>query len=392
MNAFYRQYLDADVNRIGTNCEKWDRLEEHFGRGDLVAAWVADMDFRTVPAVVDALAARAQHGIFGYTENGEADKAAEIGWLKRRHGVDVSPDWILYSPGVVDSLFFCVRALTAPGDAILIQTPVYGPFYAAVNKFGRKLVESPLIEDEAGWRMDFDDVERKFREGVKMMILCSPHNPIGRVWTRDELTRLTALANRYGVLVLSDEIHADFTFDGHRQTRILDVEGGRGAIMLTSATKSFNLAGLRQSSCIVPDKALREAVAAEIDRAHASSPNIFGAIAQATAYREGDEWMDAVTEYVRENRDLVVDFLKENLPEIRVRPQEGTYLMWLDLRGLEGSHEQLRDLLIQRARVALNSGTDFGKAGEKHFRLNLATPRRNIEKLLNNIHSAIRSR
>ena len=225
MNAFYRQYLDADINRIGTNCEKWDRLEEHFGRGDLVAAWVADMDFRTVPAVVDALAARVQHGIFGYTENGEADKAAEIGWLKRRHGVDVSPDWILYSPGVVDSLFFCVRALTAPGDAILIQTPVYGPFYAAVNKFGRKLVESPLIEDEAGWRMDFDDVERKFREGVKMMILCSPHNPIGRVWTRDELTRLTALANRYGVLVLSDEIHADFTFDGHRQTRILDVEG-----------------------------------------------------------------------------------------------------------------------------------------------------------------------
>lgn len=392
MNTFYREYLDADIDRFGTNCEKWDKLEEHFGRGDLVAAWVADMDFRTVPAVIDALAARVQHGIFGYTENGAVDKAAEVGWLKRRHGAEVSAEWILYSPGVVDSLFFCVRALTAPGDPILIQTPVYGPFYASVNKFGRTLVESPLLETEAGWRMDFDDMERKFQQGVKMMILCSPHNPISRVWTRDELTRLMALANRYGVRVISDEIHADFTFDGHRQVRILGVEGGNGAVMLTSATKSFNLAGLRQSSCIVPDEKLREAIAAEIDRAHATSPNIFGAIAQTAAYTHGDEWMDAVVEYVRENRDRVVDYLKENLPEIRVRPQEGTYLMWLDLRALDGTHEELRDLLINRAHVALNSGLDFGTAGEKHFRLNLATPRRNIERLLSNINSAIRSR
>ena len=261
------------------------------------------MDFRTVPAVIDALAARVQHGIFGYTENGEADKAAEIGWLKRRHGVDVQPDWILYSPGVVDSLFFCVRALTQPGDRILIQTPVYGPFYTAVKLFGRTLVESPLDETEDGWRMNFDDVEEKFRGGVKMMILCSPHNPIGRVWTREELTRLVALANRYGVRIVSDEIHADFTFDGCRQTRIVDVEGGERMVMLTSATKSFNLAGLRQSSCIVPDAALRQAVADEIARGHATSPNIFGAIAQTAAYNHGDEWMDAVTEYVRENRD-----------------------------------------------------------------------------------------
>ncbi len=392
MNSFYREYLDADINRLGTNCEKWDKLEEHFGRGDLVAAWVADMDFRTVPAVIEALAQRVQHGIFGYTENGEADRAAEIGWLKRRHGVDVQPDWILYSPGVVDSLFFCVRALTQPGDRILIQTPVYGPFYTAVKLFGRTLVESPLDETEDGWRMNFDDVEEKFRGGVKMMILCSPHNPIGRVWTREELTRLVALANRYGVRIVSDEIHADFTFDGCRQTRIVDVEGGERMVMLTSATKSFNLAGLRQSSCIVPDAALRQAVADEIARGHATSPNIFGAIAQTAAYNHGDEWMDAVVEYVRENRDLVVAYLAEHLPEIRVRPQQGTYLMWLDMRGVAGTHDELRDLLVNRARVALNSGTDFGAAGDKHFRLNLATPRRNIEQVLENINLAMRGR
>lgn len=392
MNSFYREYLDADINRLGTNCEKWDKLEEHFGRGDLVAAWVADMDFRTVPAVIEALAQRVQHGIFGYTENGEADRAAEIGWLKRRHGVDVQPDWILYSPGVVDSLFFCVRALTQPGDRILIQTPVYGPFYTAVKLFGRTLVESPLDETEDGWRMNFDDVEEKFRGGVKMMILCSPHNPIGRVWTREELTRLVALANRYGVRIVSDEIHADFTFDGCRQTRIVDVEGGERMVMLTSATKSFNLAGLRQSSCIVPDAALRQAVADEIARGHATSPNIFGAIAQTAAYNHGDEWMDAVVEYVRENRDLVVAYLAEHLPEIRVRPQQGTYLMWLDMRGVAGTHDELRDLLVNRARVALNSGTDFGTAGDKHFRLNLATPRRNIEQVLENINLAMRGR
>lgn len=392
MNSFYREYLDADINRLGTNCEKWDKLEEHFGRGDLVAAWVADMDFRTVPAVIEALAQRVQHGIFGYTENGEADRAAEIGWLKRRHGVDVQPDWILYSPGVVDSLFFCVRALTQPGDRILIQTPVYGPFYTAVKLFGRTLVESPLDETEDGWRMNFDDVEEKFRGGVKMMILCSPHNPIGRVWTREELTRLVALANRYGVRIVSDEIHADFTFDGCRQTRIVDVEGGERMVMLTSATKSFNLAGLRQSSCIVPDAALRQAVADEIARGHATSPNIFGAIAQTAAYNHGDEWMDAVVEYVRENRNLVVAYLAEHLPEIRVRPQQGTYLMWLDMRGVAGTHDELRDLLVNRARVALNSGTDFGTAGDKHFRLNLATPRRNIEQVLENINLAMRGR
>lgn len=387
-----RAYLDLPVDRHGTNCEKWDGLEKHFGRGDLLAMWVADMDFRTVPQVREALVRRAEHAIYGYTDTAEEDRQAEAGWLLRRHGLKVETDWILYSPGVVDSLFYCVGALTDPGDAILVQPPVYGPFYEAVRLFGRRLVTNPLARDGQGWQMDFDDLEAKFAAGVKMMILCSPHNPVGRVWTRQELQRLVDLANRYGVLLVSDEIHADFDLDGRGQTRILSLEGAEKCVMLTSATKSFNLAGLRQSSAIVPDEKLRTALKEAIHRAHADMPNLFGAIAQTAAYTHGDEWMDAVVEYVRENRDYAVSAMARQLPEIGCAPQQGTYLMWLDFTGLGLSHEAVKDLLVNRAHVALNDGLFFGPEGEGWFRMNLATQRRNVEKTLENIHQAIRSR
>ena len=392
MTEDMRAYLDAPHERLGTHCEKWDMLERHFGRGDLIAMWVADMDFRTVPQVRDALVRRAEHAIYGYTDNGEEDRQAEAEWLLRRHGLKVENDWILYSPGVVDSLFFCVSALTKPEDAVLIQPPVYGPFYQAAKLYDRPLVKSPLIHDDAGWRMDFDDLEAKFAQGVKLMILCSPHNPVGRVWRREELQRLVDLARRHGVIVVSDEIHAEFVFDGLKQTRILALEGSENCVMLTSATKAFNLAGLRQSSMIVKDPALRRTLARAIELSHASSPNIFGAIAQTAAYRHGDEWMDAVVEYVRENRDYAVEAFNARLPEIGCKPQEGTYLMWLDFNGLGLSHEALKDLLVNRAHVAMNDGLFFGEEGRGWFRMNLATQRANVEKTIDNIYNAIRSR
>ncbi|MDO4865612.1 MAG: PatB family C-S lyase [Clostridia bacterium] len=388
-----RAYLDAPCNRLGTHCEKWDGLERYFGRSDLIAMWVADMDFPTVPQVKQAVVERAQHAIYGYTDNAEAEREAEAAWLLRRHGLRVEKEWMLYSPGVVDSLHFCVDALTAPGDGIVIQTPVYGPFFSSVSQFGRKIVESPLKRDgEAGWVMDYEDLERAFEGGAKMLLLCSPHNPVGRVWRREELQRLVDLANRFGVIVVADEIHAEFTFDGHRQTRILSLEGADRCVMLTSATKSFNLAGLRHSSIIVPDGKLRDALKEALARAHADMSNIFGSIAQTAAYTYGDEWMDAVVEYIRENRDYAVSFLREKLPRIGCRPQEGTYLMWLDFSALGMSHEAVMEMLVNEAHVAMNSGLFFGESGRGWFRLNLATQRANVVAALENLYNAIRSR
>lgn len=389
MNNFYREYFETPVDRRGSCCEKWDNTAEYFGRPVDLPLWVADMDFRTVPAVAEAIARRAAHAIYGYTENAKNEKLAECGWLKRRYGLNVDPAWILYSPGVVDSIFFCVRALTAPEDAILIQPPVYGPFYTAIERFGRRLVKSPLIHDENGWRMDFDSLENAFRGGVKMMILCSPHNPVGRVWTREELERLVELCDRYDVILVSDEIHADFNFGVVPHTRILAVEGAKKCVMLTSATKSFNLAGLRQSSAVVADDELREKLAFEIVSAHASTPNIFGGIAQMTAYMEGDAWMDAVVEYIRENRDFACDYLSKNVPEIAFDRPDGTYLMWLDCRNVGAEHEAFKEMLID-AGVGLCDGTDYGAEGRGFFRLNLATTRGNIEEGLKRIEKIVR--
>lgn len=390
MDLKMREYLDAPMNRIGTHCEKWDGLEKNFGRSDLIAMWVADMDFPTVPEVKDAIVERAMHPIYGYTEN-EEERSAEAAWLKRRHGLAVEEDWILYSPSVVDSIFFCVRALTEPEDKIVIQTPVYGPFYRAVEIFGRTLVKNPLIKDERlGWHMNFEQLEAQFADGAKMLIFCSPHNPVGRVWRQEELEKLLELANRYGVIIVSDEIHSEFVFDGAKQTRILSLPGSEKCVMLSSATKSFNLAGLRQSSMIVPDAEMRETIFREMSIANATTPNIFGSIAQTAAYRHGDEWMDAVVEYVKENRDFAVEYIRKNIPEISCRAQEGTYLMWLDFNGLNMDYKSVEDMLINKAHVALNNGVSYGEEGEGYFRLNLATQRANVVKTLENIKEAIR--
>ena len=391
MNSFYREYLDALTDRTGTNTEKWDRCGVYFGRENLLPMWVADMDFPTVPAVAEAIIERAKHPIYGYTENTDAEKQAEVGWLLRRYGLTVDPEWILYSPGVVDSIFFCVRALSEKGDKILIQPPVYGPFFRAIEIFERTLCANNLIRTESGWDMDFADLEEKLASGVKLMILCNPHNPAGRVWTREEMQRVVNLCNRYGVTIICDEIHADFNLSGTGHTRILSLENAQKHIMLTSATKSFNLAGLRQSSCIIRDAEIRAKVQAEIARSHAGTPNIFGAIAQMAAYTHGDEWMDAVVEYVRENRDFAVEFIRSRIPQISCQPQDGTYLMWLDCRNVGLSHEEFFKKLIEEAGVALNSGLDFGQAGRGYFRFNLATQRSRVEEALMRIEKMVRS-
>ena len=382
-------YFDAPVAREGTDCEKWDAREAVFGRADVVPLWVADMDFACAPQIVEALCARAAHPIYGYTQDVSENRAAEAAFLLRRFGLKVETDWILPSPSVVDSMLFSLYALTEPGERVLIQPPVYGPFRETVERAGRAVAACPLLETDEGWRMDFDGLEAAFEGGVKCMFLCSPHNPVGRVWTRAELERLTALARRYAVRIVADEIHAAFTFAPHAHTPLISL--CESAVMLTSATKAFNLAGLRQSSIIAADPEARGRIAGQLHRVNADRTNLFAMVAQRAAYEHGDEWLDACVSYIRENRDAAEAFIRERLPMVSIRPLEGTYLMWLDMRSLGMEHEQLWRRLVDVGGVGLNTGLFFGEEGRGFFRLNLATQRENVLKGLAGIERALRA-
>lgn len=381
-------YFDAVIDRAGTACEKWDGRAEVFGRANVIPLWVADMDFACAPEIVEALKARAAHPIYGYTQDDPENRMAEVRFLQRRFGLTVEPDWILQSPSVVDSMLFSLYALTREGERVLIQPPVYGPFRETVLRAGREVAESPLLETDEGWKMDFDGLEAAFQSGVKCMFFCSPHNPVGRVWTRAELERLVALAEKYQVMIVADEIHAAFAFAPHVHTPLLTLTSR--AVMLTSATKAFNLAGLRQSSVIVPDGEVRARLAKEMHRVNADHPNLFAMAAQRAAYEHGDAWLDGCIDYICENRNLVYDFIGTRLPEISLKPLEGTYLVWLDMRATGVEHEAMFRRLIDVGGVGLNSGLFFGEKGRGFFRLNLATQRKNIQAGLEGIERALR--
>ncbi len=381
-------YFDAVIDRAGTACEKWDGRAEVFGRANVIPLWVADMDFACAPEIVEALKARAAHPIYGYTQDDPENRMAEVRFLQRRFGLTVEPDWILQSPSVVDSMLFSLYALTREGERVLIQPPVYGPFRETVLRAGREVAESPLLETDEGWKMDFDGLEAAFQSGVKCMFFCSPHNPVGRVWTRAELERLVALAEKYQVMIVADEIHASFAFAPHVHTPLLTLTSR--AVMLTSATKAFNLAGLRQSSVIVPDGEVRARLAKEMHRVNADHPNLFAMAAQRAAYEHGDAWLDGCIDYICENRNLVYDFIGTRLPEISLKPLEGTYLVWLDMRATGVEHEAMFRRLIDVGGVGLNSGLFFGERGRGFFRLNLATQRKNIQAGLEGIERALR--
>ena len=379
MGAQYHAYLDAKLDRTGTGCLKWDDRAGVFGTEDVLPMWVADMDFPTLPAICQAIARRAEHPVFGYTFVSKEEKQAECGWLKRRHGLEIQPDWILYCDGVVDSLFACVRAFAPPEGRIMIQPPVYGPFFQAAKVNGRPLWYNRLLQAPGGWEMDFQDMEKGFQSGVSLLLLCNPHNPVGRVWRRDELLRLTELADRYHVTIVSDEIHGDFVHAPHEGVSILSLPHPERRVMLHSATKAFNLAALRQSTILAPDEKMRGLLRQELEKMHAGTPNLFGAIAQRVAYEEGDAWLDGVISYIRENRDYLQASLKSRVPGIRMSDMQGTYLAWLDFRAYPWSHEELKSLLVNKARLGLNDGMQFGQEGRGFFRMNLATQKRNLE-------------
>ena len=382
----YFALFDRGVNRRNTGCVKWDALRETYGREDITPLWVADMDLPSPEEVTDALVARAQEGVFGYPMEDPALKEAVCDWMRKRHGLTIAPERVLSSAGVVDSLALAVNAFTQPGELVAIQPPVYGPFGKCVENAGRRVYHNALRQTETGWQMDLDNLEAGLKQGVKLLLLCSPHNPVGRVWTKEELRQVSALCAQYGAKIVTDEIHADFEMPGYRHTPMLTIDPN--AVALVSSTKTFNLAGLRNSSILFGNARDQEKMERFMRGAGIGEINVFGMIAQTTAYRCGEAWLDALLQYLDGTRALVEKTIAERMPRARVSRLEGTYLMWLDLRAYGLTQAEIRRKLVFEAAAALNDGTAFGAEGEGFARMNIAAPRASVLAALERIADA----
>lgn len=384
--------FDEVIDRTGTNSLKVDFKEERGIPEDALPLWVADMDFRTVPEVVDALEKTARHGIYGYSDSKEGYDEAVLAWFKDHFGYDAEKEWIVKTPGVVFAIAQAVRAFTKPGDAVLIQPPVYYPFEMTIRGNDRIPVCNELVLQDGRYSIDFDDFERKIIENdVKLFILCSPHNPVGRVWTREELHRMGEILEKHGVLTVSDEIHADFAFSEHPHTVFTEAAPGMRdlSIICTAPSKSFNLAGLNTSNIFIENPKLRHAFEKEVLSGGVSQLNIFGLAATEAAYRNGETWLSEVRDYMRGNLDYIRAFLDKNIPEIKLIEPEGTYFAWLDCSGLGLSDKALNELILQDAKLWLDPGNIFGKSGEQFERVVLASPRSVIEEAMERLRKAI---
>ena len=383
--------FDLLHNRKQTGSVKWDFNQQTFGRGDILPLWVADMDFQVPEPVLRALTERAEQGIYGYSEGLHGYYESLMTWMRNYHGWEIEKDWIMFSPGVVTALNGLIQVLTQPGDSVLIQTPVYPPFSTAVQNHGRELVKSPLKIENGRYTMDFKDLEANFAQGVKTMILCSPHNPVGRVWNSEELGRLAKLALKYKVLIISDEIHGDLIYEGHQHIPFttLTPELEACSVVCTSPSKTFNLAGLQTSNIIIPNPEYRQAYRSYLLQNGIHHPNVFGMVAQEAAYRYGREWLEQLMVYLKGNIDYVMEFLATELTQVHATRPEGTYLAWLDFRELGITPLALQEFLVHKAGIGLNAGHTFGPGGEGFARLNLASPRSMIIEGLERIKRAI---
>jgi len=383
--------FDRITDRKGTWSLKWDRAERAFGLSDVIPMWVADMDFPAPPAVVEALTRRAGHGIYGYPMTPLSFSQTVIRWLGTRFGWVLERDWLMKAPGVVPSLSFCVRALTKPGEGIVVQTPVYFPFFGAIELNGRRLIRNPLAFRSGRFEMDFDDLERKIDPETRMIILCSPHNPVGRVWTRAELERLGALARERSLVIVSDEIHAELHYSGHKHiptAAVNDDLAGR-TITLLAPSKSFNVAGLTTSLIVAKEAGLRERIAAELRASGFEIGNLFGLVALEAAYARGGEWLDELLVYLDGNAELLERFTAERLRPLSFIRPEGTYLGLLDCRGLGLTPQELHDFFLKKAKVYFSPGEVFGDELRGFERVNFGCPRPLLREALERIERAV---
>lgn len=387
--------LAREEDFSGLLSKKWEFSQELIGRRNVIPLWIADMDYPTVPEVREALVKRAAAGIYGYAAVRKSYYQAVIDWLARRQGWKVMADSIVLVPGVVTALHVAIHAFSEPGDYILLQTPVYHPFYRTINETRRRLLENPLMRHEHGYELDLVDLEEKLRTyHPKIMILCNPHNPTGRVYTRAELTDIAKLCKKYDTLVVADEIHGDLILGekAHVPFFSLPMEVRGRAIVCTAPSKTFNIAGLKNSNIIIEDAELRQAFQAELAYLGIPGPALFPLVAGETAYRHGEKWLDEVIAYLRENQAYAVAYIKKKMPKVWMSKPEGTYFLWLDFSAYDFSVEELEKFMLGEARLWLNQGYIFGEAGRGFVRMNLACSRTVLERALTQLTSALRKR
>ncbi len=392
--------FDEVIDRTGTDAVKWepDVLLNVFGKDgrNLLPMWVADMDFKCPEPVTKALIERAEHPVYGYTRVGSAYFDALIRWYEKRHNWSISESWILTTPGVVPAVNYVIQRFSKPGDKILIQSPVYYPFARSIKNNGRQVLDNPLKIENNHYKMDFKDLEKKLKDPrVKLAILCSPHNPVGRVWTRHELETFGNLCIKNNVLVFSDEIHCDLVMPGFRHICFASVadEFAENSITALAASKTFNLAGLQHSALVIPEAKIREQMRIFLENAGfsgAEGGTLFGAVAATAAYNEAEPWLDALINYLHENFRFLKENLEKNLPEIRVFELQGTYLAWVDFTALENNEERRISIIEQKAKIALDHGLWFGTDGAGFERFNLACPRSMLEKAVKAIIAAFK--
>jgi len=386
--------FDQNIERRDTASSKWDGA--HILLGDkargAIPMWVADMDFKAPPQVIAALKERVEHGIFGYAMPTESYYNSIISWMRKQHSWHINKEWIHYSPGVVPALNFIVQAFTQVGDCVAIQSPVYYPFTDCIINNARHVVVNQLCFNNNRYRMDYQDLEKQLTtNNVKIIILCNPHNPVGRVWSHEELEEFGNICCKHDVLVISDEIHADITYGSHKTTPFacMSDEFAQRTIVCTSPSKTFNLAGLQTSNIIIKSSELGSIFDEHMRKIHLSRPNIFGQIATEAAYTHGEEWLYQLNDYIKANLEFFICFIRDNIPKIKVVIPEGTYLVWLDCRELRMDNQELRSFMLEKARVAMDDGFLFGPGGEGFMRMNIACTRSTLQKAVEQILRAI---
>ena len=381
--------FDATIERKGTSCSKWDNMKTGFGSNDLIPLWVADTDFPCPKPVQDAIMERAAHPVFGYTFPPDSCYEAIIEKTVRDYGWSIEREWIVICDTIVGGFYDAIRSVTVPGDSVIIQPPVYPPFAAAVQNSGCVLVENPLVQSEDSYEIDFSHLQSCFGERTKALLFCSPHNPVGRVWTPDELSLLGRMCLENNCIIISDEIHCDLVFAPNHHTTLASMspELANQTITFLSASKTFNIAGLSTSVAIIPNPELRAAFINA--RSLQNSGNLFGYAALEAAYRHGGEYLEQLLPYLQRNIDFVVEFVEKHLPQLKVIRPEGTYLLWVDMQGLGMEADALRTFLIETCGLALNDGRTFGTGGEGFVRFNLGCPLSTLEEALTRIQKAL---